>query len=339
MRNPVQKIGLAFLAAWLACDISARAADAKILSVASDNTQDFFRDYNSAFAAYWKQKTGQAVVIQQSFGNSSAQAQSVLDSVDADVVSLDKSVDVDSLYKKARFLDASWPARLPDKSVPFTSTIVFLVHKGNPKNLSNWDDLVRPGIFVVAANPKTSDAGRYSYLAAWGYALKKSGGDEKSARRFVTELYRNAPFLNTDGDDAAATFANWGAGDLLLTFENEAALIQKQYPGQFDVVLPPVSIVAENSVAWVDRDVEHHGNETLARAYLEYLYSDAGQELAAQHFFRPGNGTILARYSTRYKSSTFLTVGEIAGSWQKAQQVHFVGGGIFDQIYHPENNP
>lgn len=339
MRNPVQTIGLALLAVCLSADMGARAAAIKILNVASDNTQDFFQEYNPAFTAYWKQKTGQTVVIQQSFGDSSAQAQSVIESVDADVVTLDKAVDVDSLYKKGRFLEANWPARLPDKSVPFTSTIVFLVHKGNPKNLSNWDDLARPGIFVVAPSPKTSDAGRYSYLAAWGYALKKSGGDEKQARGFVSELYANAPFLNTDGDEAATTFANWGAGDVLLTYENEAALIQKQHPDQFEVVLPLVSIVTENAVAWVDHEVEHHGSEAIARAYLEYLYSDAGQELAAQHFFRPGNETIRARYATRYQSSKFLTVGEIAGSWQKAQQVHFADGGIFDQIYHPDNNP
>lgn len=335
MRNPVQIFGLALLAVWLSCSQEARGAAIKIVNAASDNTQDFFQEYNSAFATYWKQKTGQTVVVKQSFGDSSAQAQAVIDSVDADVVALDKSADVDSLFDKGRFLDANWPARLANKGVPFTSTIVFLVHKGNPKGINNWDSLVRPGIFVVAANPKISDAGRYSYLAAWGYALKKSGGDEKSARRFVTELYGHAPFLNADGDDAAATFANWGAGDVLLTFENEAALIQKQYPGQFEVILPPVSIIAGEVLAWVDRDVERHGNETVARAYLEYLYSDAGQELAAQHFFRPGNETILARYSTRYQSSKFLTVEEIAGSWQKAQQVHFSDGGIFDQIYHP----
>lgn len=339
MRDLVQKIGLALFAFWAWSDLTASAGAIKILSISSDSTQDFFQDYNPAFSAYWKQKTGQTVVIQQSFGDSGAQAQSVSDSVDADVVTLDKPIDVDSLYKKGRLLDENWAARLPDKSEPFTSTIVFLVHKGNPKNLNDWDDLARPGIFVVAPSPKTSDAGRYSYLAAWGYALKKSGGDEKQARRFVTELYGNAPFLNTDGDEAAGTFANWGAGDVLLTFENEAALIQKQHPDQFEVVLPSVSIIAENAAAWVDHSVEHHGNETVARAYLEYLYSDAGQELAAQHFFRPGNETIRARYATRYKSSKFLTVSEIAGNWQKAQQVHFAEGGIFDQIYHPDNNP
>src|SRR5580658_4696528 len=227
MRNPVPKIVLALLAFLALSDFTASAGAIKILSISTDNTQDFFQDYNSAFAAHWKQKTGQTVVINQSFGDSSAQAQSVIDSVDADVVTLDKPTDIDALYKKGRFLDANWVARLPDKSVPFTSTIVFLVHKGNPKNISNWDDLARSGVSVVAPSPKTSDAGRYSYLAAWGYALKKSAGDEKQARRFLTRLFANVPVLETGGSDAAAVFALWDKGDVLLTFESEAALVQK----------------------------------------------------------------------------------------------------------------
>lgn len=341
MRNQVQKIICASLAAvLLLADGTVPAASVKILNVSSDLTQGFYQDYNSAFATYWKQKTGETVIIDQSYGDSGEQAQSVIHEVDADVVTLDKSTDVDLLYRKGRFLDENWAARLPNESVPYTTTIVFLVRKGNPKNIRNWDDLIRHDVTVVTPNPKTSDNGRYSYLAAWGYALKQSAGDEKQARGFVAKLFANAPILDTGGEGAATTFAGCGVGDVLLTFENEAALIQKQFPkDQFEVVLPPISILVQNNVAWVDHFVERHHNGDVARAYLEYLFSDEGQELAAQHFFRPGNETILARYSTRYKPLELLTVDEIAGGWQKARQVHFADGGIFDQIHHPYHFP
>jgi sulfate transport system substrate-binding protein len=227
-----------------------------------------------------------------------------------------------------------WASRLPNHSVPYTSTIVFVVRKSNPRNIRNWDDLVRPGISVIIPNPKTSGNGRYSYLAGWGYALKKSAGDEQRARAFVAKLFANVPVLDTGGLGATTTFAERGIGDVLLTFENEAALIQKEFPDEhLEVVLPSVSILAENPVTWVDRNVERHHTEAVARAYLEYLYSDAGQELAAQHFFRPKNETILAKYATRYKPLKLFTVDEVAGGWQQAQKTHFADGGIFDQIY------
>jgi sulfate transport system substrate-binding protein len=220
--------------------------------------------------------------------------------------------------------------------VPYTSTIVFVVRKDNPKNIRNWDDLIRPEVSVIIPNPKTSGNGRYSYLAAWGYALKKSAGDEKQARAFVAKLFANVPVLDTGGRGATTTFADRGIGDVLLTFENEAALIEKQFPGaQLEVVVPRVSILVENPVAWVDRNVERHHTEAVSRAYLEYLYSDAGQELAAQHFFRPKNQEVLARFAVRFKPLDLFTVDEVAGGWQKAQQVHFAAGGIFDQIYQP----
>ena len=335
MRNPVQKIILALVAAaCLLSDGAAQAAKVKILNVSSDLTQGFFQDYNAAFATYWKEKTGQEVSISQSSGDSGEQAQSVIDDVDADIVTFDRSDDVNLLHSNARFLEANWSARLPNKSVPYISTIVFLVRKSNPRDIRNWNDLIRPDVAVVTPSPKTSDDGRYSYLAAWGYALKKSAGDEKQARDFLARLYAHVPILDTGGDGAVATFAGCGVGDVLLTFESQAALIQKRFPkDQFEVVLPPVSITAENPVAWVDRFVEHHRNEEAARAYVEYLYSDQGQELAAQHFFRPENETVLARYSARYKPLELLTVDDVAGGWQKAQQVHFADGGIFDQIY------
>jgi sulfate transport system substrate-binding protein len=241
--------------------------------------------------------------------------------------------DIDILHS-VDLIPANWSSRLPNNSVPYTSTIVFVVRKGNPKNIRNWDDLVRSDVSVVIPNPKTSGNGRYSYLAAWGYALKKSAGDEKQAREFVGKLFANVPVLDTGGRGATTTFAERGIGDVLLTFENEAALVQKQFPDdELVVVLPPVSILAENPVAWVDRNVQRHHTEAVSRAYLEYLYSDAGQELAAQHYFRPKNQTVLARYATRYKPVDLFTVNEVAGGWQKAQQVHFSDGGIFDQIY------
>jgi sulfate/thiosulfate transport system substrate-binding protein len=333
MRNPVQIIFCATLVvAFSLADKPASGANVKLLNVASDVTQGFFQDYNSAFTTYWKEKTGQTVIVTQTNGDSSKQSQSIIDSVDADVVELDQSTDFDPLFKQARIINANWSARLPNGSVPFTSTIVFLVRKGNPHDIRNWNDLVRTNVSVVTPNPKTASEGRYAYLAAWGYALKKSG-DEKQARDFVARLYARVPILDADGNGSANSFAAWDIGDVLLTFENEAALIQKQFPkDQFEVVLPPISIVTENTVAWLDRFVEHHHNEAVAHAYLEYLYSDAGQELAAQHFFRPGNETILARYSTRYKPFESITVEDVAGSWQKAQETHFADGGIFDQI-------
>jgi sulfate transport system substrate-binding protein len=337
MLNLIQKVICASLAAgvlWAAVAVS--AAEAKILNVSYDVTRELYQDYNKAFAAYWKAKTGDAVTVSQSHGGSSKQAQSVVNGLEADVVTMNQALDIDVLHTAGGLIPANWATRLPNKSVPYTSTIVFVVRKGNPKNIRNWDDLVRSDVSVVIPNPKTSGNGRYSYLAAWGYALKKSAGDEKQAREFVGKLFANVPVLDTGGRGATTTFAERGIGDVLLTFENEAAQVQKQFPDdELVVVLPPVSILAENPVAWVDCNVQRHHTEAVSRAYLEYLYSDAGQELAAQHFFRPRNQTVLARYADRYKPVDLFTVNEVAGGWQKAQQVHFSDGGIFDQIYQP----
>jgi sulfate transport system substrate-binding protein len=336
MRNWILKTVCAALAAGLLWPAAVSAADVKILNVSYDVTREFYQDYNKAFAAYWKEKTGDTVTVSQSHGGSSKQAQSVVNGLEADVMTMNQPSDIDILYTGGGLIPANWATRLPNRSVPYTSTIVFVVRKGNPKNIRNWDDLIQSNVSVVIPNPKTSGNGRYSYLAAWGYALKKSGGDEKQARDFVANLFANVPVLDTGGRGATTTFADRGIGDVLLTFENEAALVQKQFPDDgLLVVLPPVSILAENPVAWVDQNVRRHHTEAVSRAYLEYLYSDAGQELAAQHFFRPKNQTILARYSTRFKPVDLFTVDEIAGGWQKAQQVHFSDGGIFDQIYQP----
>ena len=335
MRNRIPNIFCALFAfGSLATAGTAFAADVKILSIADDVTSEFYQDFNQQFAAYWKEKTGDVVTVSQSPANSSEPAQSILDGLQADVVTVNRTSDIDALHTVGKLIPANWAARLPNKSVPYTSTIVFLVRAGNPKNIRNWDDLVRTNISIVVPNPKTSDNGRYSYLAAWGYALKKSAGDEKQARDFVKRLFANAPILDTGGRRATTTFVNYRIGDVLLTFENEAALVQKQFPtNHLQVVLPPVSILAEKPVVWVDYQVRRHHTEAVSRAYLEYLYSDAGQELAAQHFFRPKSEAILTRYSTRYKPVELLTVNEIAGGWEKAQKVHFADGGIFDQIH------
>jgi sulfate transport system substrate-binding protein len=336
MRNWIAILVCALFAAGLPWPaITAAAAETKLLNVSYDVTREFYQDYNQAFAAYWKEKTGNAVTINQSHGGSTKQAQSVVNGLEADVVTMNQPPDIDILHS-VDLIPANWSSRLPNNSVPYTSTIVFVVRKGNPKNIRNWDDLVRSDVSVVIPNPKTSGNGRYSYLAAWGYALKKSAGDEKQAREFVAKVFANVPVLDTGGRGATTTFADRRIGDVLLTFENEAALVQKQFPDDgLVVVLPPMSILAENPVTWVDRNVRRHHTEAVSRAYLEYLFSDAGQELAAQHFFRPQNQAILARYATRYKPLDLFTVEEIAGGWQKAQQKHFADGGIFDQIYQP----
>lgn len=338
MRNWILKLVCALFAAGLPWPAgTADAADVKLLNVSYDVTREFYQDYNAAFAAYWKEKTGDNVTVNQSHGGSSKQAQSVINGLEADVVTMNQPPDIDILHS-VDLIPANWSSRLPNNSVPYTSTIVFVVRKGNPKNIRNWDDLVRSDVSVVIPNPKTSGNGRYSYLAAWGYALKKSAGDEQQARAFVAKLFANVPILDTGGRGATTTFAAEGIGDVLLTFENEAALVQREFPtNQLQVVLPRTSILAENPVAWVDRNVRRHHTEAVSRAYLEYLYSDAGQELAAQHFFRPKNQAILARYATRYKPLELFTVSEIAGSWEKARAVHFADGGIFDQIYQPNN--
>lgn len=334
MRNWISKIACASLAlAWLS---AAGAADQKILNVSYDVTREFYQEFNQAFAAAWKTKTGDTVTVAQSHGGSSKQAQAVINGLEADVVTMNQPLDVDLLFSSARLIPKNWASRLPNHSVPYNSTIVFVVRKGNQKHINNWDDLVQSNVSVVIPNPKTSGNGRYSYLAAWGYALKKSAGDEKQAREFVGKLFANVPVLDTGGRGATITFANNGIGDVLLTFENEAAQVQKSFADDaLEVVVPPASILAENPVAWVDRNVERHHTEAVARAYLEFLYSDAGQELAAKYYSRPKSQVALAKYPDRFKPLDLFTVNEIAGGWQKAQQVHFSDGGIFDQIYQP----
>jgi len=334
MRNWFHIMAGASLAAGLLSATGGRAAEVKILNVSYDVTREFYQDFNQAFAASWKAKTGDTVTVNQSHGGSSKQAQAVVNGLEADVVTMNQPLDVDVLFSSARLVPLNWATRLPNHSVPYNSTIVFVVRKGNPKHIRTWDDLVQSNLSVVIPNPKTSGNGRYSYLAAWGHALKKSAGDEKQAREFVGKLFANVPVLDTGGRGATTTFANRGIGDVLLTFENEAALVQKTFSDDaLEVVVPPDSILAENPVAWVDRNVQKHHTEAVARAYLEFLYTDVGQELAAKYFFRPKQQAVLAKYADRFKPVDLFTVNEIAGGWAKAQPTHFADGGVFDQIY------
>jgi len=278
------------------------------------------------------------VIVSQSHGGSSAQARAVAEGLEADVVTMNQPLDIDLLFENGHLVPKNWQTRLPNRSVPFNSTILFVVRKGNPKNIKTWDDLVRPGISVVVPNPNTSGNGRYSYLAAWGNALKESNGDEKQAREFVAKLFANVPVLDTGGRSATTTFAQNGIGDVLLTFENEAYLIRRQFPDAgLEIVVPPASILAETPVAWVDKNVNRHGTAKVARAYLDYLYSDDAQELAAKHFLRPASETILARHADQFKALNLFTVDEVFGSWAQAQKTHFAEGGVFDQIY--QNKP
>jgi sulfate/thiosulfate-binding protein len=336
MRNWISNVVCTLLAASLAGS-AASASNVKILNVSYDVTREFYEEFNQAFSAEWKNKTGDIVTVNQSHDGSGKQAQAVVNGLEADVVTMNQPADIDLLFSQARLLSKNWAVRLPNHSVPYESTIVFVVRKDNPKHIKNWDDLIQPDISVVVPNPKTSGTGRYSYLAAWGYALKKSAGDEKQARKFVGKLFARVPVLDTGGRGSTITFAGHGIGDVLLAFENEAAQVQTNFPDEaFEVVVPPISILTENPVAWVDRNVEKHHTEAVARAYLEFLYSDEGQELAAKYHFRPKNQAILDKYADRFPSLELFTVNDIAGGWQKAQEVHFSDGGIFDQIY--QNN-
>ena len=310
--------------------------EVRLLNVSYDVTREFYQEYNRLFAAHWKEKTGQTVTINQSHGGSSKQSRAVIDGLDADVVTMNQAPDIDALQERGRLIPKDWAARLPHGSVPYTSTILFLVRKGNPKGIKDWGDLVRPGVSVVIPNPKTSGNGRYSYLAAWGYALRQPGGDEAKARAFVTELFQHVPVLDTGGRGATTTFVQRGIGDVLLTFENETALTLAELGSRdLAVVVPSVSIRADNPVTWVDRVTDRRGTTAVARAYLEYLFSPPAQELAARHHFRPQLPEVLARHAGAFPPLTQFIVDEVAGGWSRAQQVHFAEGGVFDQIYRP----
>ncbi len=304
-----------------------------LLNASYDVTREFYRDYNAAFAKHWKAQTGEDVTINQSHGGSSKQVRAVIDGQAADVVTMNQALDIDQLAA-AKLIPDDWAARLPHDSAPTTSTILFVVRKGNPKGIKDWSDLVRSDVQVVIPNPKTSGNGRYSYLAAWGYALRQSGGDEAKAREFVKKLFANVPVLDTGGRGATTTFAQRSIGDALLTFENEVALIVREFPNEgLEVVVPSTSIVAENPVVWVDKVTAKKKTEKVAKAYLEYLYTPEAQAIAVKHHFRPRDATLLAKHEERFKPLPLFTVAEVFGGWARAQQTHFADGGLFDQIY------
>lgn len=307
-------------------------ADTALLNVSYDVTREFYKDFNASFIKYWKAKTGETVTINQSHGGSSKQARAVADGLEADVISMNQAPDIDILYERSKLIPKDWQKRLPNASSPTNSTTVFLVRKGNPKNIRDWDDLIKPGISVVIPNPKTSGNGKYSYLAAWGYVIKK-GGDEAKAKDFVTKLFKNVPVLDTGGRGATTTFAQRDIGDALLTFENEVNLIKKELGDKYDVVYPSASILAENPVSVVDKFTKKHKTETVAQAYVEYHFSEAGQEIAVHHYLRPSLASVASRYKDRFKSLDLFTVDEVFGGWAKAQKTHFADGGTFDQIY------
>jgi sulfate transport system substrate-binding protein len=308
------------------------AKDIELLNVSYDPTRELYVDYNAAFAKFWQDKTGDKVTVQQSHGGSGKQARAVIDGLKADVVTLALSADVDALYDNAKLIPKDWQTRLPQNSAPYTSTIVFLVRKGNPRGIKDWDDLVKPGVGVIVANPKTSGGARWAYLGAWGYAQKKFGGEDK-AKDFVTKLYKNVPVLDSGARGATTTFVQREIGDVLLAWENEAFLALKEFGAdKFEIVVPSVSILAEPTVSVVDKVVKKKGTEAVAKAYLDYLYTDEGQEIAARNFYRPRNEKVAAKYAANFAKVELFTIDELFGGWTKAQKTHFADGGVFDQI-------
>ena len=329
---------LIFLVAGLILISPARARNITLLNVSYDPTRELYQDFNAAFAKHWKQQTGDTVVIKQSHGGSGKQARSVIDGLQADVVTLALAYDIDVLAEKAHLIPKDWQQRLPDNSCPYASTIVFVVRRGNPKGIKDWDDLIKPGVAVVTPNPKTSGGARWNYLAAYGYALKRAGGDDARAREFVQALFKNVPVLDTGARGATTTFIQRGIGDVLIAWENEALLAARESgKDQIEIIVPSMSILAEPPVSIVDKVVQRHGTAAVAEAYLHYLYSPEGQEIVAHNFYRPRLEAVAQKYSSQFPQLKLFTVAEVFGGWQKAQKAHFADGGTFDQIY--QNHP
>jgi sulfate/thiosulfate transport system substrate-binding protein len=327
---------LGALATLAACDDRpASAAQVRLLNVSYDPTRELYEDYNAAFARYWRARTGQHVRIDQSHGGSGKQARSVIDGLKADVVTLALAADIDAIATQGKLLAVDWQSRLPDNSCPYTSTIVFLVRKGNPRGIGDWGDLIKPNVAVITPNPKTSGGARWNYLAAWAFARAQPGGSEASAREFVRRLYGAVPVLDTGARGSATTFVQRGLGDVLIAWENEARLAQRtQQPGELEVVVPSVSMLAEPPVAVVDRWALRHGTREVATAYLQHLYSAEGQEIVARHFYRPRDPQVAARYAASFPQLQLVSIAEFGG-WPSAQRTHFSDGGVFDEIYAP----
>ena len=302
------------------------------LNVSYDPTRELYEDVNKQFGAYWKQRTGQDINFKQSHGGSGKQARSVIDGLGADVVTLALAADIDVIAEKAKLLPTNWQKKLPNNSTPYTSTIVFLVRKGNPQGIKDWGDLVKPGVGIITPNPKTSGGARWNYLAAWAWAKHQPAGNDAKAQEFVRKIYKNTKVLDSGARGATTTFAERGIGDVLLAWENEAHLAIREQPGKFEIVTPSLSILAEPPVAIVEKNAEKDGNLNLAKAYLNYLYSPAGQEIAAKNFYRPRNATVLKKYAATFKPLKLVTIDKEFGGWTKVQKQHFENGGVFDQI-------
>lgn len=328
-------LGISTLIAILALanPLLAGAAEVSLLNVSYDPTRELYQEFNTAFAKHWQAKTGDKVTFRQSHGGSGKQARAIVDGLEADVATLALAYDIDQLHEKGKLIPKDWQKRLPNNSSPYTSTIVFLVRKGNPKNIKDWDDVVKPGISVITPNPKTSGGARWNYLAAWAYALKKYGNDEAKAKEFIGKLFRNVPVLDSGARGSTTTFVERGIGDVLLAWENEAFLAQKELgPDKVDIVVPSLSILAEPPVTVVDKVVDKRKTRKAAEAYLQYLYSDEGQEIAAKNYYRPRSGAVAKKYEKQFPKVQLVTIDDFGG-WQKAQKTHFADGGVFDQIY------
>ncbi|WP_211324351.1 sulfate ABC transporter substrate-binding protein [Undibacterium pigrum] len=334
----IKKLSLiATLAASFAATFSAvaLAADVNLLNVSYDPTRELYQDVNQAFAKQWKAKTGDNVTIKQSHGGSGKQARAIIDGLDADVATLALAYDTDALAEKG-LVDKAWQKRLPHNASPYSSTIVFLVRKGNPKGIKDWGDIVKPGVAVITPNPKTSGGARWNHLAAWGYALKLPGGSEATAKEFLSKLYKNVPVLDSGARGATTTFVERGIGDVLLAWENEALLAIKELgPDKVEIVAPSTSILAEPSVAVVDKVADRKGTRKVAEAYLNFLYTDEGQDIIAKHYYRPTTEKASKKYAAQFPKVKLFTIDEAFGGWTKAQKEHFADGGIFDQIYQP----
>ena len=334
MRIVASTLLLAFVAAPMAGQTPQKPVT--LLNVSYDPTRELYQDFNKLFATYWKGRTGQDVKIRQSHGGSGKQARSVIDGLEADVVTLALAYDIDQIAEKGGTLPAVWQSRLPNNSSPYTSTIVLLVRKGNPKSIRDWGDLAKPGVSVITPNPKTSGGARWNYLAAWAWALRQPGGNETTAKGFISRLFRNVPVLDAGARGSTTTFVERGIGDVLIAWENEALLAMKELgSGKFEVVAPSISILAEPPVSVVDKVAGKHGTKEVAQAYLDYLYTETGQEIAARHFYRPRVANVAAKYAGRFPKVTLLTIDETFGGWKKAHASHFADGALFDQIYQP----
>lgn len=332
--TPILFVILLILIISTAFNVEAR--NYTLLNVSYDPTRELYQEFNAAFSKYWKQKTGANVTIQQSHGGSGKQARSVIDGLEADVVTLALAYDIDAIHQNAQLLPKNWQTRLPNNSSPYTSTIVFLVRKGNPKKIRDWNDLVKPKMSVITPNPKTSGGARWNYLAAWGYAMKNNGNNESKAREFVARLFKNVPVLDSGARGSTTTFVQRGIGDVLIAWENEAFLaINELGKDKFEVVVPSLSILAEPPVAVIEKFTEKHGTKAVAQAYLEYLYSEEGQTIAAKNYYRPRLKSVADKYDRQFPTIKLLTIDGDFGGWEKAQEIHFNDGGTFDQIYTP----